>query len=44
MNSQESEVNNLHLHISRLEIMNQEMRKYEETIEEYENKFAMISQ
>ena len=30
--------------VSRLEVINQQMRHYQETIQDNENKFAMISQ
>lgn len=40
----DNELERMGSRISQLEIINQEMRHYEETISEYENKFAMISQ
>lgn len=40
----DNELDRMGSKISQLQIINQQMRHYEETISEYENKFAMISQ
>lgn len=44
MDSKDNEIQRVNGKVSQLEILNQELRKYERTIDEYENKFAMISQ
>lgn len=44
MEGKDTDLQRLTSRISQLEILNQELRQYEHTIDDYENKFAMLSQ